>query len=576
MRTIGLLARLCAVRRLALGVVIVAAALAPASPAAAAQAAGPAAAPETPPPPPDELGRGTPQSSLRGFLEAATLHNYRRAMNYLDLRRLPKVEVAARGPALANQLRVVLDNTVYDLGAISDEPEGRPEAGLPKNRQLIGRVETDKGTFSMYLERVPRDDGVPIWQFSNVTVSRIPDLYREVTYGFVGERLPSFLVETRVMRLALWQWIGLAILLGLSALIACLLVRPGLPLTRRIAIRAGFDVSDPTFGRALSPLRGLVGLIVFKAGESSLALPVSVQPLIIGIQKFLLVIILAWLALRLIEMMSQVVRRRLLRRQEPPNQPVVDFITRGLKIMVSVLAVLMLLEAVGVQVSALIAAIGVGGIGVALAAQRTVENLFGGLAVVGDRPVQEGDFCKVGQQQGTVERIGLWSTRVRTPDRSVITIPNAQFLTLQVENLQERDRILFNTNLRLCYETTPDQLRWILVRTRALLDAHPRVDPDTSRVRFSGFGESSLDLELFVYVRDRDGNEFLAVREDLCLRVMDIVNAAGTAFALPARTNYSEAVGLDPERAGAAAAEVQRWRSEGKLPLPDFPLNTSS
>src|SRR5262249_6531244 len=257
-------------------------------------------------------------------------------------------------------------------------------------------------------------------------------------------------------------------------------------------------------------------------------------------------------------------------------QPVIDFITRGLKIVVSVLAVLMLLEAVGVQVSALIAAIGVGGIGIAFAAQRTVENLFGGLAVVGDRPVQEGDFCKIGQQQGTVERLGLWSTRVRTPDRSVITIPNAQFLTLQVENLQQRDRILFNTNLRLRYETTPDQLRWILVRTRELLDAHPRVDPDTSRVRFSGFGESSLDLELFVYVRTRDGNEFLAVREDLCLRVMDIVTAAGTAFALPARTHYSEAVGLDPERAGAATAEVQRWRSEGKLPLPDFPLKRES
>ena len=292
MRQNGLLARRFAIRWLALGVVIVAAALAPASPAAAAQAAGPAAAPETPPPPPDELGRGTPQSSLRGFLEAATLHNYRRAMNYLDLRRLPKVEVAARGPALANQLRVVLDNTVYDLGAISDEPEGRPEAGLPKNRQLIGRVETDKGTFSMYLERVPRDDGVMIWQFSNVTVSRIPDLYRDLTYGIVGERLPPFLVETRVLRLALWQWIGLVVLLGVSALTAVLVVRPGLPLTRRIAIRTGFDVTDPTFGKALAPLRGLVGLIAFKIGESSLALPVVVQPVIIGIQKFVLIIIM--------------------------------------------------------------------------------------------------------------------------------------------------------------------------------------------------------------------------------------------------------------------------------------------
>jgi len=501
------------IRRLALGVGIVVVALAAASPATAATpVTGSTSAQEPAPPPPDEFGRGTPQGTVRGYLEATTLRNYRRAMSYLDLRRVPAATVATRGPELAHQLRVVLDNTVYDLDAISDEPEGRPETGLPKNRQLIGRVETDKGTFSILLERVPRDDGVPIWQFSNVTVSRIPDLYRELSYGIVGERLPPFLVETRMLRLALWQWIGLAVLLAVSWLIACIVVRPGLPLTRRVAIRAGFDVSDPTFGRAISPLRGLVGLIVFKAGESGLALPVVVQPIVVGIQKFLLVIIMTWLALRLIEVLSQVVRWRLLRRREPPNQPVIDFIQRGLKIVVAVLAVLMLLEAVGVQVSALIAAIGVGGIGVALAAQRTVENLFGGLAVVGDRPVQEGDACRVGDQQGTVERIGLWSTRLRTPERSVITIPNAQFLTLQVENFQERDRILFNTALRLRYETAPDQLRWILVRIRALLEAHPRLDPDSSRVRFSGFGASALDVELFVYVRTRDYGDFLAAR----------------------------------------------------------------
>ena len=563
------------VRRLALGVAVVAAMLVAGSPATPTNhVPGPAPAASAPPPL-DELGRGTPQGTLRGFLDAAALRNDRRAASYLDLRRIPAADVATRGPELAHQLRVVLDNTLYDLGTISDDPEGRQEAGLPKNRELVGRVETDKGAFSILLERVPRDDGVPIWQFSNVTVSRVPDLYRSLSYGIVGERLPPFLVETRVLRLALWQWIGLAVLLGVSCLIACLVVRPGLPLSRRVAIRAGFDVTDPTFGKALSPLRGLVGLAVFKAGESSLALPVAVHPIVVGIQKFLLVIIMTWLALRLIEILSQIVRRRLLRRQEPPSQPVIDFIQRGLKIMVTVLAVLMLLEAVGVQVSALIAAIGVGGIGIALAAQRTVENLFGGLAVVGDRPVQEGDFCKVGDQQGTVERIGLWSTRLRTPERSVITIPNARFLNLQVENLQERDRILFNTTLRLRYETSPDQLRWVLVRVRALLDAHPRLDPDSSRVRFSGFGASSLDVELFVYVRTRDWNDFLAVREDLCLRIMDIVTAAGTAFATPAQTNYSATAGIDAERA-AAAAEVQRWRREGRLPWPEFPLKTGS
>jgi MscS family membrane protein len=560
-----------------LGVVVLALVLSAASPVSPAAPPAPGAGPSATsslPPPVDELGRGTPQDSVRGFLEATTLRNYKRASNYLDLRRVPVAERATRGPELAHQLRVVLDNTVFDLGTLSDDPEGRPETGLPKSRQLVGRVETEKGTFSVLLDRVPRDDGVPIWQFSNVIVAQTPDLYRELSYGIVGERLPTFLVETRLFRLALWQWIGLFLLLGLSYLIAWLAVRPGLPVSRRILDRAGFDVSDPTFGRAISPLRGLIALGIFKAGESSLALPATVHPLVVGIQKFVLVIIMSWLALRLIEVSSQLVRRRLLRRQEPLNQPVVDFIQRGLKIVVSVLAALMLLEAVGVQVSALIAAIGVGGIGIALAAQRTVENLFGGLAVVGDRPVQEGDFCKFGDQQGTVERIGLWSTRLRTPERSVITIPNAQFLTARVENLQERDRILFNTVVRLRYETTPDQVRWVLVRIRTLLDAHPRVDPDTSRARFSGFGASSLDVELFVYVRTRDNLEFLAVREDLCLRIMDIVTAAGTALALPAQANYAGATGLDAERAGAASAEVQRWRTEGTLSLPEFPLKT--
>ncbi|MGH7305311.1 MAG: mechanosensitive ion channel family protein, partial [Candidatus Rokuibacteriota bacterium] len=399
MGKVGFLCRRFGSRRLVLGVAAIAATLVLAAPATSSKhATGSASAPTAPP---DELGRGTPQDAVRGFLEATTVRNYRRAMSYLDLRRLPAATVETRGPELARQLRVVLDNTLFDLGALSDEPDGRPETGLAQGRQLVGRVETGKGTFSILLERVPRDDGVPIWQFSNVTVSRVPDLYKALSYGFVGDRLPPFLVETRIFRLALWQWIGLVVLLGLSWIVGCLVVRPGLPLTRRVAIRAGFDVSDPAFGRALAPLRGLVGLIVFKAGEASLVLPVSVHPVVVGIQKILLVIIMSWLALRLIEVASQIVRRRLLRRQEPPSQPVVDFIQRGLKILISVLAVLMLLEAVGVQVSALIAAIGVGGIGVALAAQRTVENLFGGLAVVGDRPVQEGDFCRFGTQQGT-------------------------------------------------------------------------------------------------------------------------------------------------------------------------------
>ena len=161
MGNVGALSRRLGPGRLTLGVAAIAVILAAASLVAApSYAAGLPSAPEAPTPaPPDEFGRGTPQSTVRGFLEASALGNNSRAMNYLDLRRIPAASVATRGPVLAHQLRVVLDNTVFDLATLSDEPEGRLETGLPRGRQLMGRVATDKGTFSILLERAPRDDG---------------------------------------------------------------------------------------------------------------------------------------------------------------------------------------------------------------------------------------------------------------------------------------------------------------------------------------------------------------------------------------------------------------------------------
>ena len=151
----------------------------------------------------------------------------------------------------------------------------------------------------------------------------------------------------------------------------------------------------------------------------------------------------------------------------------------------------------------------------ALAAQKTVEHLFGGLTLIADQPVKVGDFCRFGDQVGTVERIGLRSTRVRTLDRTVVSVPNGDFAKLRLENFAERDRIWLRVMLGLRYETTPDQLRHVLVDLHELLYAHPRIDPDPARVRFVGFGAYTLDVEIYAYVRTADYNEFLAVREDL-------------------------------------------------------------
>jgi len=221
-----------------------------------------------------------------------------------------------------------------------------------------------------------------------------------------------------------------------------------------------------------------------------------------------------------------------------------------------------------VNVTGVLAGLGVGGLAVALAAQKTVENLFGGVTLVADQPVRVGDFCRFGDRVGTVEEVGLRSTRVRTLDRTVVTIPNSEFTVLPLENYTQRDRIWFHATLGLRYETTADQLRHVLVGLRELLRADPRVDPDPARVRFVGFGAYSLDLEVFAYIRTRDFGEFLGIREELLLEIMDCVAASGTGFAFPSQTVYTARdSGLDPERTREAIETARRWK-ESAEPVP--------
>jgi MscS family membrane protein len=232
----------------------------------------------------------------------------------------------------------------------------------------------------------------------------------------------------------------------------------------------------------------------------------------------------------------------------------------------------------GIPVYGLVAGAGIGGLGIALAARSTLENFLGTLNLYADRPVRAGEFCRYGEDPasdwlriGTVEEIGLRSTRIRGIDRTVTTIPNAEFSNMHIVNLTKRERMLFRTTLALRYETTPDQLRLVLARLREMLIAHPRVTMAPSRVRAIGFGAYSLNVEIFAYVDTADWNEFLAVKEDLVLRIMDIVKDAGTAFAFPSRTLYhGRDSGPDRDRQDAAEEQVREWTAAHHLPFPDF------
>lgn len=248
----------------------------------------------------------------------------------------------------------------------------------------------------------------------------------------------------------------------------------------------------------------------------------------------------------------------------------VPLAARIAKVAIWVLGVVALLSELGYPIASLIAGLGIGGLAVALAAQKTVENLFGGVSLIVDQPVRVGDFCRFGDKVGTVEDVGMRTTRVRTLDRTVVSIPNAEFAHMQLENFALRDKIRFFTKLGLRYETTADQLRWVLAELKRLLVAHPKIEPDPARIRFIGYGDYSLDLEIFAYVRTPDFNEYLAIQEDLLLRIMDIVDESGTGFAFPSTTTYfARDGGKDRARTEAAEARVRALREAGRLPFPD-------
>jgi len=549
-------------------------ALAVAFAAARGRAEDETASPSPPPGPADDYGRGTPRSAMLGYLEAARDGDYERAAAYLDLRSLPRAAREEGGAELARDLKSVLDRTLWvDLDALSDSPEGVRDDGLPASRDLVGVIRSSHGPVEVLLDRGPRADGVRVWRISGSTVAKIPELQEEFGLGWLERRLPAVLVDFTLVEARLWQWIALLAAVALAAFLSFLVASALLAVLRPAARRSGTTLDDEFLDIAAGPLRLVAGLLLFHLAVVSLGLAVPVRRLLVGAEETLAIFAAAWAFFRVVDLFAERVGRRLA-GGEATGAGLVPLGRKAVKALIAGLAVVAALDSFGFDVTALLAGFGVGGIAVALAAQKSVENLFGAVTLMSDRPVRPGDFCRFGDKIGTVEEVGLRSTRVRTLDRTVVTVPNAEFATLQLENFTLRDRIWLHAKLGLRYETTPDQLRFVLVEIRKLLYAHPKLTPDPARIRFIGFGDFSLDLEVFAYVRTTDFDEFLAVREDVYLRIMDVVAESGSGFAFPSQTAYlARDSGLDESKLLAAQERVRGWRERGELWLPEFPAH---
>ena len=234
-----------------------------------------------------------------------------------------------------------------------------------------------------------------------------------------------------------------------------------------------------------------------------------------------------------------------------------------------VIALVAALAILGLNITTTLAGLGIGGLAVALAAQKTLENLIGGVSLLMDRAIQVGDFCKIGDRMGTVEDIGLRSLKMRTLDQNLLVVPNGALAQMQFENMKARPKLLISQNFSLRIETRVEQLRFVLDSVQTVFDEDPAIEPGTSRVRITNFEGAAFQLELFAYGKTGDWKELTAIRQEILLKIAAIVEAAGTGFAGPTRLTYqSKDPALDPEKVNDIVRHLAELRASEALQFP--------
>ena len=504
-------------------------------------------------------------------MKSATQEDYERALQYLDTK-----TVGIRAQKLIDALRVILEHGFSGkLAMLSNKPEGNLDDNLLPSKDRVGTLNSPSGSSDILLERVQRGNDPPIWLFSAETLTNVPKIYKELDVRTIDTYLPKFLVNTWLLWFPLWKWflflLLIPLLFGLSILVTRLFTFMLLLFVHRIAkVRA-----DQHVVRLTGPIRILVfalaiWLISIFSGS------VITSAFWNYVASTLTVIGATWLCVRFIDIVSKL-KKRQLALTSSDKISLVQLMGKLCQILAVIMGAFVIFYIAGINIAAALTGLGIGGIAIAFAAQKTLENLFGGIMIISDQPIRVGDLCRAGDHFGTVENIGLRSTRIRTLKRTVVSVPNGQLAVMSLENFTMRDKIWFHHTLRLRYETTADQLRYILAEIRKMLYEHSKVESPSARIRLIGFGSSSLDLEVFAYVLETEYEPFLHIQEDLLLRIMDIVEASGSGFAFPSQMTYvTKDNGLDAAKSQEAMAMVRRWREKGELPFPDFPPETIS
>lgn len=499
---------------------------------------------------------------LRAAINAA---DFEAAGEFLDRRYLPEELEQYSNEQMIRALAYVWgQQNVININDISDSPEGNLNDGLPSYRDQVGSVTISSGTIPIYLQRVPDGKGGKVWKLSNSTVANIPQMWEELGYSPIAIYLNKLLPETRFMGMDNWQLLATVLFFiiawPLAALASYLLMRLALLVPNR------FPEGIQRFFRW--PMRFFLFILITRLLIGQLGLSMTARILLdsSGMDYIAFTV----LALGLISLVRDYHIRKLQAAGNAQYVALLKPFATILKVIAVIIIALVWSHSAGYDMSTILAGLGVGSLAVALAAQKTLENVIGAITLYTARPVSAGDFCRFGDVTGTVEEIGLRSTLIRTLNRTMVVIPNSLFASTEIENYSQRDHIRYFRQFGLQLASA-DQLRFILGEARALLLKQTDVIQDTVSVRFVTIETGNAILRVDAGVNTSNFQEYLAVAEEINLRLVEIVQSAGAVFTGPGQlVQMRRLPAANPEQLQHIDSTLRDWRQQDQLPLTEY------
>ncbi len=418
------------------------------------------------------------------------------------------------------------------LGRISLEPTAGEEA----RRDWLFTAETTRQIETMFLAALEQSPSHGTLLYPSGASFRPASA---AGLGIWLRQVLPYWVQAPVMGLALYQWVGLAVVLILAGGMAWIVSRVLDRLVRRCLRRARFDLSDEFVHAKLRPLAWQLALFLAVAQLPPLDLPVAVWGTILPVLKFLWIGLLAWMALRLLDLsMAVYAHSEHLQHRRNLSDMIVPTTARVLKLVMLIVAVSweVYLLGSGEWVARLLAGLGLVGLAASLAAQDTLKNFFGTLLLIGEHPFRIGDSIVVSGMEGMVESVGFRSTKLRTPDDSLITIPNSIIANVSIDNRGARNMRRYKTFVSVAYDTPADRLIALRDSLRGYTQDHPRICAGRADIYIHTLNSTTVDLLVNVYFTVASGSEELAARDELNREILEQAARLGVQVAPPAQT----------------------------------------